>query len=308
MKHRVLIFFILLLCCSVYAQTNRALLVAVDRYPEHSGWAEIHASNDIRIITPLLIQNGYKPENIHTLLNKNATKSSILKALNRIRTQSAPGDYIYIHFSCHGQSMIDDNGDEPDGLDEALIPYDALHRFSKGIYEGENHLRDDELEKYLDRIRKKITATGNLTVLLDACHSGTGTRKEEDEYVRGTAYIFGPDNDADNRKNTDAGKDTMHRAPTITHNRSKNLAPITVFCACQPDEINYEYRDNNRIFYGTLSYAFCEILQTSSAVLTGIQFAEVLQHKIQTLSANRKRKQTPCFETTNEHKPFHIGR
>ena len=40
---------------------------------------------------------------------------------------------------------MDDNGDEEDGLDEALIPYDAQFWYAPGEYEGQNHLRDDEL-------------------------------------------------------------------------------------------------------------------------------------------------------------------
>jgi hypothetical protein len=302
----ILFLFIGLFCGNVAAQqtctpTNRALLVAIDQYPEKSGWSDIHATNDIQIIQPMLLQNGYKPENIQVLLNEAATKSAILKALDKLCALSHSGDYVYIHFSCHGQNMTDNNGDEPDGLDEALIPYDARYRYSKGIYEGENHLRDDDLEKQLDKIRKKTGTSGNLIVLLDACHSGTGSRDGDDEeYIRGTSYIFGAENTG--------GKNTINRTTTFSHKKGKNLSPITVFCACLPEEVNYEYRDNNRQYYGALSYAFCEMIKTASATLTHRQFAATLQTKINILFANRKRKQTPYFETTDEQRIFQIGR
>ena len=91
--------------------------------------------------------------------------------------------------------MEDDNGDEADELDEALIPYDAQSTYQKGIYEGENHLRDDELEKFLISIRQKIGIDGSVLITFDACHSGTANRIEEyveddDAPIRGTNVIF----------------------------------------------------------------------------------------------------------------------
>ena len=62
------------------------------------------------------------------------------------------GDIIYLHFSCHGQPIEDIDGDEDDGWDEALIPFDAKKKYQKGTYTGENHITDDELNSYLKRL------------------------------------------------------------------------------------------------------------------------------------------------------------
>ena len=86
--------------------------------------------------------------------------------------------------------MEDDNQDEADGLDEALIPYDASLSYQEGIYEGNNHLRDDEIEKHLVCIRQKLGENGSLLVTFDACHSGTGTRKLGEANIRGTSAKF----------------------------------------------------------------------------------------------------------------------
>lgn len=285
------------------AQTNRALLIAIDQYPEESGWLKIHASNDLKILLPMLGQNGYKSENICVLLNEAATKQAIIKALKAMVSQSGRGDHVYIHFSCHGQNMIDDDGDEDDGLDEALIPYDALRRYSKGKYEGENHLRDDELNMYLEKIRKKITSSGNLVVLLDACHSGTGSREgDDDEYIRGTSAVFSP-----------AGYEIpeIDSAKTVQrhHQQEKNLSAIAVFGACQADETNYEYKDPvTKEYYGRLSYTFCKIMKNRSEKHSANQIFEALEREMQALSVNRKRKQTPYYETTDETKSFYIGK
>ena len=53
---------------------------------------------------------------------------------------------------------MDDNGDEEDGLDESLVLYDAGYWYIPGKYEGENHLRDDELGMWINKLRKKQAA------------------------------------------------------------------------------------------------------------------------------------------------------
>ena len=62
--------------------------------------------------------------------------------------------------------------DEEDSWDEAVVAYDAQITYQSGVYEGENHILDDELCKYFTEIRRKIGEDGLLCVLIDACHSG----------------------------------------------------------------------------------------------------------------------------------------
>ena len=55
-------------------------------------------------------------------------------------SQCKVGDIVYLHFSTHGQPFEDLSGDEDDGWDESIVPVDAPIEYSKGKYEGENHL------------------------------------------------------------------------------------------------------------------------------------------------------------------------
>ena len=81
-----------------------------------------------------------------------------------IIADSGPGDTVYIHFSGHGSQVEDRNGDESDGLDESILPYDART--------GEvPDSTDDELGALLTGLR-----TDRAWVVLDSCHSGTATR------------------------------------------------------------------------------------------------------------------------------------
>jgi len=296
-----ILIFCLFICFCLYSQTNKALFVAIDKYPPNSGWNEIHATNDYKLVLPMLKLYGYKEDDIIVLLNEKATKENIVKALSKMCNGAKIGDYIYIHFSCHGQQMIDDNGDEPDGLDEALIPYDARRRYSKGVYEGENHLRDDQLGVFLNKLRTKTGAKGNVTVVLDACHSGTADRDGDDEwYTRGTSYVFAPE----------GCQIKMPESETISLHlqNGKHLAPISVLAACKPDEINYEYKSKiDSTYYGSLSYALCRVLEKNRDK-SSVAFYELLKNEIQTMFAGRRRKQTPYFESTDDSRVFKISR
>ena len=184
------ILSIVSLCC--LAQQKHALIITISDYPTESGWSKINSDNDRTLLVPEFERLGFK---VTTLTNEQATKQGITQSLSLLSKQVCKDDYVCIHFSCHGQQMEDDNQDEADGLDEALIPYDASLSYQEGIYEGNNHLRDDEIEKHLVSIRQKLGENGSLLVTFDACHSGTADRAEEyveddDAPIRGTSAVF----------------------------------------------------------------------------------------------------------------------
>lgn len=297
----VIILFCLLLAYAAVGQTSRALLVAIDNYPASGGWSEIHATNDISIVAPLLKASGYRSNHITILKNEKATYKNIIASLSNLTTLAGKGDYIYLQFSCHGQQMLDDNGDEPDGYDEAVIPYDAQRRYTKGVYEGENHLRDDQLSLFLNQIRLKIGPSGNLLVVFDACHSGSADRNgNEDSYVRGTTYIFGP---------YGFTPPIINPSKVIYAPKSdKNMATLTVLSACQPNEVNYEYKAPNGNYYGTLSYALCSARYKSDTEIKISDFFHNLTNRMQEISKDKKRKQNPNLQSTNENKTFGFGR
>lgn len=292
------------LCCllpfPLCGQTSRALVVAVGDYPAGSGWNGIHAGNDLLLVLPMLARNGFRTVDIACLSGAEATKAAVVGELERLGRKTRAGDCIYIHFSCHGQLMADDNGDEPDGYDEALIPYDAPRRYSKGVYEGGRHLRDDELRLYLDGIRRRAGPAGNVVAVFDACHSGSADRDgNDDEYVRGTTYVFAPE-----------GYDPPEIDPEKVVWRMSagaELAPLTVLSACRPDELNYEYKAPDGNYYGMLTYALCAGAEVR-AKITVAGFFGLLKARVARLSEGRRRAQTPDLQSTHEDKTFRIGR
>lgn len=250
----------LALFLSIYVNAKKvAFLVGIGNYPVSSGWQRISSTNDIYLLKPLLMSKGFK---VNVLVNEQATKAGIEAGLKKLIKTSANGDKIFIHFSCHGQQMEDNNGDETDdGLDESIIPYDAKRMYEKGIYEGKNHFRDDLLGKYIEELRKKIGPKGNIFLSLDACHSGDGVRGEaevedgdEDLIIRGDNYIFSP-----NPRFIRPQRNNRHK-PTL---KNAQLAPITVVSACQPSESNFETKDKTNKHFGSLSYLLANIIRQS---------------------------------------------
>ena len=266
---------------SAEAQTKRALLVGVSDYgnamEDPNKWANISGANDIALLTPLFTGQGYS---VTSLVDGQATHAGITGALEQLATDSQKGDIVYIHFSMHGQPFEDLNGDEEDGWDEALIPVDAEVLYAEGVYEGKNHLLDDELEGYFNQIRNKLGSNGQLVVVLDACHSGTGVRGDED-HIRGTREGF-----------TRSGKDytpdrTQETNDYFTIASLENQSPIIVLEACRSYQNNKEVRGDDGNYYGAVTFAVAETMKEYPIDADGLWikkvkevFAEKLKKRI----------------------------
>lgn len=125
------------------------------------------ARNDARDFRDVLIaQKGFAAENIHMILDTEATRDRIVSELkNWLPSVVQPGDLVVFFFAGHGSQMWDTNGDEEDGLDETICPTNVV----KG--DTRNDIPDDELNAMLKGI-----PTDNVVVVLDNCHAGSGTR------------------------------------------------------------------------------------------------------------------------------------
>ncbi|KAJ1550690.1 Ca(2+)-dependent cysteine protease, partial [Cladochytrium tenue] len=89
------------------------------------------------------------------------TRRNMLAAFQWLVAGARPGDHFFLHYSGHGGSMPDDNGDEEDGQDETVLPVD---------WETAGQMRDDELHAALC---EPLPAGAFLTCIFDCCHSGT---------------------------------------------------------------------------------------------------------------------------------------
>lgn len=245
----------------MHAETKRALLVGISDYgnamEDSNKWANISGANDVLLLSPLFSEHGYT---VTSLVDSLATHANITKALEQLAQDSNNGDKVYIHFSMHGQPFEDLDGDEEDGWDEALIPVNAQMQYSEGVYDGQNHLLDDELEVYFNDIRSKIGPDGHLYVILDACHSGTASRGDDD-HIRGTREGF-----------TRSGKEyspdrTKETNDYFTIDTADGQSPVTIIEACRSYQVNKEVRDvETNTWYGSLSYYIAQSMKDNKTV------------------------------------------
>ena len=254
-----------MLSLSVTAQTKRALVIGLGEQQDKA-WNKINGDKDVPFVQAMLKNAGFK--SVTTLVNRQATKVGIVGAFKRMAASCKHGDVVYIHYSGHGQQMTDVHNDEKDGLDECWIPYDACRKAS-ATYHGEKHLTDDELNVYLNAIRNKIGAKGKLLVVIDACHSGDGTRGDDDDIVRGVedTLVVDSQNARGLYETFEAIKSFFmgdNGKEYIINTKAKPLAErwITI-SACRSDQVNVEMKSPA---VGKLTYALWKELKNSDKV------------------------------------------
>ncbi len=271
-------FLIFLLCTNnlIFAQNTskkHALIIAIGKYRSKL-FGEISSIRDLPLIKNALKNQGFADENIKVLTNKSATKKGIISSFNNLMldTSVKAGDIVYIHFSSHGKQIMDEDGDESDGLDEAIVPYDAI--FSHLEYEKvkSTYLRDDELEKFILKLRNKLGPNGDLLITMDNCFSGTGT-KGKTKIQRGNSDPLVPIGWEPNTPNRKIKKEYLFKGNNVNDNKENNLASFVAISATQPDQPDVEiqdpqYKDSEDSTLGPLSYAFSKALNDLDTSIT----------------------------------------
>jgi len=150
----------------IRSRRRKALLIGINYKNKPY---ELHGCiNDANYIMSFLKENyDFKEENCKIMTDDAEdeslipTKKNIINAMKWLVGGAKEGDSLFFHYSGHGLSFTDKNGDEIDGLDESILPID---------YEVNGVILDDEIH---DLIVKPLPKGCLLTALADCCHSGT---------------------------------------------------------------------------------------------------------------------------------------
>lgn len=147
---------------------RKALLVGINDYaPIGAGGPDLNGCvNDVRDMATTLRDLGIVPAvpaNMHIVTDGRATRATIINELGWLVGGAKKGDVLVFYYSGHGSQMPDMTGEEPDRRDETICPHDFA---TAGM------IKDDDLRAIFDKIIPGV----NLEVILDSCHSGTGTR------------------------------------------------------------------------------------------------------------------------------------
>jgi len=128
--------------------------------------------NDVLNIKSMLILDfGYKNGDIKVLMDKDIKiynqktteckkENTIIRELKYMFKGCKAGDSFYFHYSGHGTSVPDNDGDEEDGMDEAIVL----------VIENKDYIiRDDDINEVLMSLPKGVS----VVLVFDCCMSGT---------------------------------------------------------------------------------------------------------------------------------------
>jgi hypothetical protein len=121
-------------------------------------------ANDATTMASVMRRHGQVGQG-WVLVNEQATRKAIEHVLRRqVVAATRPNDTVIIYWSGHGARCADDNGDEKDGFDEYLVPYDG--RLDDLDTIRQTMVLDDAFGRWLQELDGR-----RIVVVLDACHS-----------------------------------------------------------------------------------------------------------------------------------------
>ncbi len=246
-------------------RTVYALLAGIDAYkPPVSPLKGCVA--DIRAIEALLrgaLAGSDRRLEALVLLDEQATRASIIQGFVEHLAQAGPDDVALFYYAGHGSQQRTAPEFwylEPDRLDETLVCYDSREP-------GRHDLADKELAKLVAGVAAR---DAHVVVVLDSCHSGSGTRELSSPNVRHApspdtvrsleSYLVTPAETAQLRGDPSSAREAGGMLP-LPRGRHVLLA------ACHDNEEAREVRVEGQM-RGVFSHCLLESLHNASRMPT----------------------------------------
>lgn len=235
-----------------------ALLIGINTYKAPFIPTLRGCRNDVELLASVLRNRfGVADDQLRVLVDEQATHAAIKQAIRehligtaqQAQAAGQPIPAFLFHFSGHGSMARDASGAKATGLDETMVPHDSRQSDILDIKDWELGVLIDELAQY----------THNITVVLDCCHSGSGTRDAE-LTTRQCPADLRPQPERPPR--VTAGTRSASRDPATPLNSHVLLA------ACSNSQSANEYVDTSteeKRYYGAMSYALAEELAKTPA-------------------------------------------
>lgn len=254
---------------------RNALCIGIDAYPGNNRLSG--CVNDANAWARFFKGQRF---DVTTLTDGHATFDGILDDIRSLVDSASSGDVLAIHFSGHGTRVPDENSEEIDAMDEALVPIDF----------GSNGLIiDDLIGPILDTAADGVA----INVFFDCCHSGGGTRllangtasDEKTRFMPLTHDMLEAHRKAESRRQKE--KKRTHKALGTRGFADEIVTDAAMrevlFAACQPSELSLESDGNGHFTRAALS-----VLRSGTVNLTNAKF---IQKAIAAMGGSRR--QTP---------------
>ena len=242
---------------------KNALCIGINNYPGTQMDLQ-GCVNDANDWAAVLAERGFR---VNKLLDDQATKAAMVKAMSDLIGKASKGDSVVITFSGHGTYQPDTDGDEADGLDEALCPYDLQ---TKG-----EALVDDEIRAIFGARKAGV----RIVLISDSCHSGTVTRAAKAEKDADTRPRFMPMGNwlpekllPKNRAGKPAATIAAPAGTSPLSSASSRALGDLLLAGCKegPNNFSYDARINGR-FNGAFT---CYALKALKGMKAGATYAD----------------------------------
>ncbi len=249
---------------------KKALLIGINDYaPVGTGGPDLNGCvNDLVDMYQTITSMGIvpsQPNAIKILYNKTATRANIISGIKWLIAKAQEGDRLVFHYSGHGSQTTDTSGAELDNRDETICPHDFA---TAGM------IKDDDFMEHFSGLPAGVT----LDVILDSCHSGTGTRElaafnqlNDSDYIA-YRYVEPP---LDERLFLESNPNLPVRGlfgsrPTETGMRT--IVPVegmdhVLWASCRDNQTCAEAKIDGKI-RGVFTYCFCKCLRSEGMGVT----------------------------------------
>ena len=282
-----------------------ALLVGIDEY-DPTSIQEIPSLkgcvNDIKAVEAYLRDRITKdtewkliePANQSWILtNEQATRQAVINGFLGHLCNADSEDVVLFYYAGHGSQEKAPEEFwhlEPDRLDESIVCYDSRTQDSRD-------LADKEIAYLISQVAKNNSHT---VIILDCCHSGSGTRDLSPEIsVRRSpidsrerplnSFIFAQDSTALNEL-LNSSRNLEQKTTGVVLPKGRHV----MFSACRDYELAKEYRTEDNESRGAFSYFLLQTLQRSSG---SISYRD-LARNINALVSGKVKEQSPQVEAT----------
>lgn len=271
---------------------KQALLVGINDY---NGINDLQGCiNDVTNVRNVLkTYFGLINQDIRVLTDGRATKANILSRLEKMVVSAEPGDFLIFHFSGHGSQIRDRENDElADHMDELICPSDMNW--------DDGYITDDMLREILGKLKEGV----RMEILLDSCHSGTGTREAINPSGEGNIkgrlqnrYLQPP---ADIECRSQGEEENLKPARAFRTDNSIILNHI-LWAGCRDNQTSADAMiDGN--YNGAFSYYFCKHIRDSNGIISRSE----LHTRIRNSLRHNHYSQVPQLECVDGYKALQV--
>ncbi|WP_420463560.1 caspase family protein [Candidatus Palauibacter sp.] len=250
---------------------GHAVVIGVARYKNAYPLPDA-VTNDARDVAEILTSDaycGYRANNVHLLLDGDATLARIRTALDSVAKASGPNDSVVIFFSGHGTRLGD-----PADPQSALLPVEFDMRAP-----DTTSLSETEFSLALRRISAE-----RLLVLIDACNSGGAGRLKDSE--RTESLVVGYSEKSLIRLAEGTGR--------------------VLFASCRADEVSHVFDSaRNSVFTSKLLEALRGEGRTSGDGV--IRVFEIFNHVAEMVKRALPGRQHPIFKASGLEDNFPVA-